>query len=131
MENSKLKTENYIRYCIIHFVIYELKFTSGNLQITAAFMEGSLIFTHTKPVLSLFNLCTILLFMHNTFTIIQVCANVHKNKLFLKQILTKLNFKVNSSLTGVIEGFLLDFYEICLSLPQSGFVNPPFPLKKT
>lgn len=90
MENSKLKIENSTSYCILRFVIHELRFASGNLQITAAFMEGSSIFTHTEVALSLFNLFTILLFMHNTLPITQVCANIHKNKLFHKQILTKV-----------------------------------------
>lgn len=56
-------------------------------------MEGSSIFTHTEVALSLFNLFTILLFMHNTLPITQVCANIYKNKLFHKQILTKVKLQ--------------------------------------
>lgn len=68
MENSKLKTENPIRYCILYFVIHELRFANESSQITVAFEEGFSISTHTA-VLLLFNLCVVLLFMHATYSL--------------------------------------------------------------
>lgn len=70
MENSNLKIENPIRYCILYFVIHELRFANESLQITAAFEEGSSISNHTPVVLLLlFNLCIVLLFMHATYSL--------------------------------------------------------------